>query len=395
LQVIKDKLNLAATVVAELENQSLDVSIAQSMIENQISQMELPLGLGVNLRMNEKEYIIPMATEEPSVIAAMSNGAKMAGNFEGQVVERLMNGQIVFYDVQDTTKITQTIQSRKKELFDLAIQAYPSIVKRGGGLRDITTRVFENSNFVSVDFKVDVQDAMGANIVNTILETIAQEFRQWFDEEILFSILSNYSLHSTVKVRAVLDFERVKGEEVARKIALASDFANIDPYRATTHNKGIMNGIEAVVLATGNDTRAVSASVHAFASRNGQYQALSKWFIQDEKLVGEMEIPLAIATKGGATNVLPKSKAALEILQVNSAPELAQVMAAVGLSSNLAALRALVSEGIQKGHMALQAKSLAMSVGAKDEEIVQLSRLLRKEKMMNQEIASKLLKEMR
>jgi len=395
LRKIAEKLQIAASTVTQLENQALDASTANSMIENQISEIELPMGLGLNLKVNDKEYSVPMATEEPSVIAAMSNGAKMAGEFQASVLDRLMNGQIVFYEVNNPQQIVEKIEKQKEEIFTCANDAYPSIVKRGGGLREVTSRVFDETGFLSVDFKVDVKDAMGANIVNTILEKVAQLFSGWFDEGILFSILSNYSLNSRVKVTCALPFERVKGEEIAKKIAMASDFAHLDPYRAATHNKGIMNGVEAVVLATGNDTRAVSASVHAFASRNGTYQSLSKWSIKDSQLVGEIEIPLAIASKGGATNVLPKAKAALEILDIESATELAQVMAAVGLSSNLAALRALVSEGIQKGHMGLQVKSLAMSVGAKDQEIEQLSSLLKQEKTMNQATARKLLTKVR
>ena len=395
LEMIAQTLPLDQESIKELKNMSLEASVADAMIENQISQIELPLGLGLNLCVNGKKYTIPMATEEPSVIAAMSNGAKMAGNFQAELIQRLMNGQIVFHDTKNPKKLIERISAGKKEIFETAKNAYPSIIKRGGGLREVSTREFAGSGFVSVDFKVDVQDAMGANIVNTILEHVAILFREWFDEGILFSILSNYSLDSKVRATCQIPFDAIGGAEIARKITLASDFAQLDPYRATTHNKGIMNGVESVILATGNDTRAVSASVHAYAARDGSYKGLSKWSIADNQLLGEIELPLAIATRGGATQVLPKAKASLEILKVQSAGELAQVAAAVGLSSNLAALRALVSEGIQKGHMSLQVRSLAMSVGAKDGEIEELSYLLKEEKVMNQDTAKKLLEELR
>ena len=264
----------------------------------------------------------------------------------------------------------------------------------------MSSRAFEAEGFVSVDFKVDVKDAMGANIVNAILEGVANLFRTWFPEQkILFSILSNYATESLVKVSCEIPVERLSkgnnGQEVAEKIQAASRFSKIDPYRAATHNKGIMNGINAVVLATGNDTRAVASGIHAYASKEGSYQGLAKWDVRDGLLLGSLELPLPVATVGGAVKVLPKAQAALELLEITEAKELAQVMAAVGLAQNLAALRALVSEGIQQGHMSLQVRALAMTVGAKDEEITILSEKLRREKVMNQAIAEKLLLEIR
>lgn len=395
-----DFLDLKSETRQILEETVLDVALADNLIENQISEFELPMGLAQNFVINGKKYLVPMVTEEPSVIAAASNGAKIAGNFQTVLSERLMRGQIVFYDVEQADHLMQTIEENQAGIFRAAKEAYPSIFKRGGGLRQVSSRAFEAEGFVSVDFKVDVKDAMGANIVNAILEGVANLFRTWFPEQkILFSILSNYATESLVKVNCEIPVERLSkgnnGQEVAEKIQAASRFSKVDPYRAATHNKGIMNGINAVVLATGNDTRAVASGIHAYASKEGSYQGLAEWYVKDGLLLGSLELPLPVATVGGAVKVLPKAQAALELLEITEAKELAQVMAAVGLAQNLAALRALVSEGIQQGHMSLQVRALAMTVGAKDEEITILSEKLRQEKVMNQEIAEKLLREIR
>lgn len=395
-----DFLDLKSETRQILEETVLDVALADNLIENQISEFELPMGLAQNFVINGKKYLVPMVTEEPSVIAAASNGAKIAGNFQTVLSERLMRGQIVFYDVEQADPLMQTIEENQAGIFRAAKEAYPSIFKRGGGLRQVSSRAFEAEGFVSVDFKVDVKDAMGANIVNAILEGVANLFRTWFPEQkILFSILSNYATESLVKANCEIPVERLSkgnnGQEVAEKIQAASRFSKVDPYRAATHNKGIMNGINAVVLATGNDTRAVASGIHAYASKEGSYQGLAEWYVKDGLLFGSLELPLPVATVGGAVKVLPKAQAALELLEITEAKELAQVMAAVGLAQNLAALRALVSEGIQQGHMSLQVRALAMTVGAKDEEITILSEKLRQEKVMNQERAEKLLREIR
>ena len=395
----RQTLDLKEQTQEILRQMTLDEDVANNLIENQISEFELPMGLAQNFVINDKKYMIPFVTEEPSVIAAASNGAKMAGNFTAKITERLMRGQIVFYDLQNASKIADKISVSTDEILSVAQTAYPSIVKRGGGLRDISTRLFDE-NFLSVDFKIDVRDAMGANIVNSILESIAERFRLWFPEEkILFSILSNFATESLVKVSCEIPVEKLSktgnGADVADKISAASRFSKLDPYRAATHNKGIMNGINAVVLATGNDTRAIAAGIHAFASHDGKYRGLATWWVSGDMLLGELELPLPVATVGGGVKVLPKAQAAMEILQITEAQELAKVIAAVGLAQNLAALRALVSEGIQQGHMSLQARSLALSVGAKGEEIAQLTQLLHQSKLMNQATAEKLLTELR
>ncbi len=394
-QLIEKKV-LTVNEKPELMTMALSEEIANHLIENQISEVSTPLGVGLNFIVNGKSYVVPMATEEPSVIAACSNGAKMASSFGGftsEMTQKLLRGQIVFMNVHDAQMIRQTIENKQAVLFETAQTVYPSIVKRGGGLREIRIRDFpENESFLSVDLLVDTQDAMGANIVNTIVEGIANVFREWFDEEILFSILSNYPTEAVVNASCAISFDALgkNGREVAKKIAAASTFAQLDTYRAATHNKGIMNGIEAVILATGNDTRAASAAIHAYAARDGQYRGLSQWTMTDTHLHGAIQLPLALGTVGGATKVLPKAQIALQLLAVDQAKELAEVIAAVGLAQNLAALRALVSEGIQKGHMSLQARSLALSVGAKGEDIQKVADELKKT-TMNEATARRIL----
>lgn len=393
-------LNLSKKHQEILENMALDADIANNLIENQISEFELPMGLARNFVVNGHTYQVPMVTEEPSVVAAASNGAKIAGEFTAEVIQRLMRGQIVFYDIQAPEKVLQKLEEEEARIFQCAIEAYPSIVKRGGGLRHYATRIFEEEKFLSVDFKIDVKDAMGANITNSILEGLSQLFREWFpQEQILFSILSNYATESLVKVSCDIPVSNLskegKGQEVAEKIVAASRFSKLDTYRATTHNKGIMNGINAVVLATGNDTRAIAAGIHAYAAKDGSYQGLGTWQTHNDKLHGELIVPLPVATVGGGVKVLPKAETALEILGVKEAKILAQIIASVGLAQNLAALRALVSEGIQQGHMSLQARSLALSVGAKGEEVSKITARLRQEKIMNQAVAKNILEELR
>lgn len=386
-----------------LKEQVLKEEIANHLIENQISEIEIPLGIAQNFVINGRPKTIPMATEEPSVIAAASNGAKMCGNITASTPQRLMRGQIVLTGESAYPEVIQAVEERKEELFEAAEKNYPSIVQRGGGVREILTREFMGSSgaYLSIDFLVDVKDAMGANIINTILEGVAEEIRSWFPEKtILFSILSNFATESLATARCEIPFDRLgkteeEGKTVAEKIQQAGEYAKLDPYRAATHNKGIMNGIDAVVLATGNDTRAAASAIHVYAARHGQYEGLTDWQIKGDKLVGELTVPLAVASVGGALKVLPKAQTALEILDVQSAEELARIIASVGLAQNLAAVRALVTSGIQKGHMALQARSLAITVGAKGAEINELAEMLKQAGQMNQATATRLLAKLR
>lgn len=385
------------------QQQTLPEEIANHLIENQISEVATPLGVASNFEINGMKKIIPMATEEPSVIAAASNGAKYCGNIVATTPQRLMRGQIVLTGQIDFSAIASDIKKKKADITERAKSSYPSIVSRGGGLAEIRTRLFAGvaTNYLSVDFLIDTKDAMGANIVNTILEGISELFREWYPtEEILFSILSNYATESLAHAVCEIPVEKLHkdastAKNIAQKITEAGEFAQLDPYRAATHNKGIMNGIDAVILATGNDTRAVAAAIHAYAARDGQYRGLTSWTIQEEKLVGEITVPLAVATVGGAARVLPKAGISLDMLDVTNAKELAQIIAAVGLAQNFAALRALVTDGIQKGHMGLQARSLALTIGAKGEEIEQVAAYLRTVKPMNQETARNYLMEIR
>lgn len=386
-------------VLAEM---TLPEDIADNLIENQISEMEIPLGVALNLRVNDKSYTIPLATEEPSVIAACNNGAKMAnhlGGFQSELKDGFLRGQIVLMNVKEPATIEHTITAEKAAIFRAAAQSYPSIVKRGGGLKEIVVRTFDDDpTFLSIDLIVDTKDAMGANIINTILEGVAGFLREILTEEIVFSILSNYATESIVTASCRIPYEALSkkgdGKRIAEKVAAASKFAQLDPYRAATHNKGIMNGIEAVVLASGNDTRAVAAAAHAYASRDQHYRGLSQWQVAEGALHGEISLPLALGSVGGAIEVLPKAKAAFEIMGITEAKELAEVTAAVGLAQNLAALRALVSEGIQQGHMSLQARSLALSVGATGKEVEILAEKLQGSRM-NQANAQTILAEIR
>lgn len=402
LEQLVETGKITAELKTELEKTILDEEVANHLIENQISEFPIPMGVAFNVTMNEKEYVVPLVTEEPSVIAACSNGSKMiaaSGGFTSVMPRKELRGQIVFMNVADQQAIQQKIEQNKLAIFEQANKSYPSIVNRGGGLREVLVRTFEeDASFLSVDFVMDTKDAMGANMMNTMLEGVADLFRLWFDEEILFSILSNYATESIVTTSCLVQFDqldRVRGREVAKKIAAASTYAQLDPYRAATHNKGIMNGVEAFVLATGNDTRALSAAVHAYAAKDGRYRGLSRWTVTEEGLKGEIALPLALGTVGGATKVLPKSQAALQIVAVSSAKELAQVASAVGLAQNLAALRALVSEGIQKGHMSLQSRTLAMSVGATGDEVQKVADLLKQQGPMNEAKAREYLENIR
>ncbi|MFC4771874.1 hydroxymethylglutaryl-CoA reductase, degradative [Enterococcus hermanniensis] len=396
-KLVKEK-HLSVKEAAQLINETtLPAGVATNLIENQISEYSIPLGLAQNFIINGKEKLIPMATEEPSVIAAASNAGKIvanSGGFKTTVINQEMIGQIVLRNVEDAENDRKVILANEKVLFKVAEESYPSIYRRGGGLRSITIRIFEKG-YLSIDLAVETLDAMGANILNTILEAVAGEIENILpNSDVLFSILSNYATKSLVEARCEITLKSI-GEKVAEKIVAASEFSKLDPYRATTHNKGIMNGIDAVVLATGNDTRAVGAAVHAYAARNGRYEGLTDWWIDGETLHGKLVVPMKVGIVGGATKVLPKAQTSLKLLAINSAAELSEVIVATGLAQNLAAVRALVTDGIQKGHMAMQSRSLAITAGARDEEIIRVSKELRNAKQMNLAEAEAIIKKIR
>lgn len=389
-----------------LNNPLISEEVANSLIENVIGQGTLPVGLLPEIIVDEKAYVVPMMVEEPSVVAAASYGAKLVnqtGGFKIVASERLMIGQIVFDAVEDTEALETTINNLEPKIKKIADEVYPSIIERGGGYRRIEIDKFPNEGMLSLKIFVDTKDAMGANILNTILEGITSYLKNELDGiDILMSILSNHATASVVKVQGEIDVAALSkgghdGETVAKRMERASVLAQVDIHRAATHNKGVMNGIHAVVLATGNDTRGAEASAHAYASKDGQYRGLATWRYDQTRqtLVGTIEVPMTLATVGGGTKVLPIAKASLDLMKVSSAQELGHVVAAVGLAQNFAACRALVSEGIQKGHMSLQYKSLAIVVGAEGEEIVQVADMLRQQPRANTAVAQQILETLR
>lgn len=389
-----------------LKNPLINEEVANSLIENVIGQGTLPVGLLPKIIVDDKEYVVPMMVEEPSVIAAASYGAKLVNNtggFKTIKSERLMIGQIVFDDVSDTDDLAQAIYDLEPQIEQIAAEAYPSIIERGGGYRRIEIDTFPENQLLSLKVFVDTKDAMGANMLNTILEAITAHMNNEFpDRDVLMSILSNHATASVVRVQGEIDIKDLNkgdrsGEEVAQRMELASVLAQVDIHRAATHNKGVMNGIHAVVLATGNDTRGAEASAHAYASRDGQYRGIATWKFDKERgrLVGTIEVPMTLAIVGGGTKVLPIAKASLELLNVQTAQELGQVVAAVGLAQNFSACRALVSEGIQKGHMSLQYKSLAIVVGAQGDEIASVAEALKTAPKANTATAQQILKDLR
>ncbi|MEB6275272.1 hydroxymethylglutaryl-CoA reductase, degradative [Staphylococcus xylosus] len=380
--------------------------IANSLIENVIGQGALPVGLLPEINVDGKSYVVPMMVEEPSVVAAASYGAKLVnqtGGFKVIASERLMIGQIVFDSVTNTAVLEEQLQQLEVQMKRIADEVYPSIIERGGGFRKIEIDTFPNEGLVSLKIYVDTKDAMGANMLNTILEGITAYLKNELEHvDILMSILSNHATASVVKVQGEISVDALSkggrdGKDVAKRMERASVLAQVDIHRAATHNKGVMNGIHAVVLATGNDTRGAEATAHAYASKDGQYRGLATWHYNEEKqvLVGTIEVPMTLATVGGGTKVLPIAKASLELMNVDSAQELGHVVAAVGLAQNFAACRALVSEGIQQGHMSLQYKSLAIVVGAQGEEIAQVAERLKTQDRANTAVAQQLLEELR
>ncbi len=359
----------------------MDVGTADKTVENVLGTYALPFSCGLNVRINDRDYLVPMVIEEPSVVAAASNASKMireGGGFSAEADAPLMVSQIQMWDVKDPQDAAMRIMADSTALLAKANAAVPGLVSRGGGARRIETRDLGDGLFV-VHVVVDVRDAMGANLVNTIAEALAPTIARLSGGSVGLRILSNLSDLRCVRITArvpvkSLVAEGMRGEQVRDGIVAASKFAERDPYRAATHNKGIMNGVDAVVMATGNDWRAVEAGAHAFAARNGKYEPLATWRVDAEgMLVGTIEMPLALGIVGGTLRIHPGARLALKILAVDSAQELAIVAASVGLASNLAALRALATEGIQRGHMALHARSVAAAAGAKGDEIDEIA----------------------
>lgn len=382
-------------IIALDSNQSLPVELADKMIENVVGTYPLPLGLGLNFLINGKDYVIPMAIEEPSVVASASFMAKIirdAGGFKTESTGRTMIGQIQVVGCADFQLAKETLLNHKEALIEACNISYPSIVKRGGGAKDMDIRILNETSeskyeqMLVLHMYIDTCDAMGANIINTMVESIAPTVEELANGKVYLRILSNYADRSVAKATCVIPphllvGDGYSGEEVRDGIVHAYEFAASDPYRAVTHNKGIMNGIDPVVIATGNDWRAVEAGAHAYAARSGVYTSMTTWFIDEAgNLVGELELPMSIGTVGGATRVHPMAKLSLEILGTESAEELAQIIVAVGLAQNLGALKALVTDGIQKGHMALHSRSVAVAAGATGEMIDMIAEQLVEER---------------
>lgn len=378
----------------------LELELANRMIENVIGAMAVPLGVAVNFRVNDKDYLVPMAIEEPSVVAAASNAAKMARSKDGfhtSDTGPVMIGQIQALDIKDPQGARLRILAAKEEILKKANEQDPLLVKFGGGARDVRAKVIESivGPMVIAELLVDCRDAMGANAVNTMSEAVAPIIERVTGGRVLLKIISNLATERLVRARTVVAKEAVGGEEVLDGIVEAYAFAAADPYRCATHNKGIMNGIIAVALATGNDTRALEAGAHSYASISGLYRPLTVWEKnEDGDLVGTIEIPLAVGTIGGATKVHPMARTSIKILGVKTASELASVMAAVGLAQNLAALRALAAEGIQRGHMRLHARNIAAMAGARGELVDVIVQRMVEEKKIRIDRAKELLNEL-
>lgn len=357
---------------------NLGAKLADAMIENVVGAMSYPFAIAPNFRINGKDYLIPMVIEEPSVVAAASNAAKMlreANDGDGIRAlsdKQMMIGQIHLMKVPSPRSVAMEIMRRKDEILELANSTNKTLVSIGGGAKDVSVRVIETRRgpVVVVHLLVDVIDAMGANTVNTMAEAVAPYLEKLTGGEARLRIVSNYAIYRLARAWVRIDVNKIGGREVAEKIVDASAIAEADVFRAVTHNKGIMNGIIAVALATAQDHRAIEAGVHAYAARDGVYKPLSIWDIDSQGyLVGVLEIPLQVGTIGGSVKTHPIAQIALKILGIKSAKELAEIMAAVGLAQNFAALRALVTTGIQAGHMKLHARNLAIAAGAQGELI--------------------------
>lgn len=378
----------------------LDTLDASHMIENAIGVFEVPLGVAPGFLINNRTYNVVMATEESSVIAAASNAAKissMSGGFSTTINERLMRGEIVFANPKDSNALKNTLKASFETLKNIADEAYPSIIKRGGGVSKFEIRHLNNESytFVILDVFMDTQEAMGANMMNTVLESISAYLESVTQETALISILSNLVTEALVSATCIIDPKYLKdGIKTAQNIELASELAKQDIYRCATHNKGIMNGVDAVVLASGNDTRAVNAAIYTFSALTGSPQPLATWKLIDKMLHGTITLPLPIGSVGGAISIHPKAKLFKSILEYKTVKELMEIIASVGLAQNFAALNALTTVGIQKGHMALHAKNIAISAGAPAEYLEEVTERLKEESIINIDVAKKIIKEL-
>ena len=398
---LTDATGCGTELFSQVDAPAFDAEAAANLSENVFGVFSLPLGVATNFTINGTDVLVPMATEEASVIAAASNAARMArpqGGFSTSSTRPLMQAQIQLINIADPHAARTRILERQSEIIDLANAVDPKLVEVGGGVTDLEVRLVEarSTTYVLVHLLVDVRDAMGANAVNTMAEAVSSAVAAIAEGDALLRILTNKADRRLARARAVFDKELLGGEEVVDNILHAYELAAADPYRAATHNKGIMNGVSAVVLATGNDTRAVEAGAHSHAVVDGRYSSLSRF----EKnaagdLVGTLEMPMPVGLVGGATKVHPAARAGLRIAEVTTAQDLGEIIVAVGLAQNLAALRVLATEGVQRGHMSLHAKNLAASVGASAEEAEIIVDRLIEEKAFRFDRAESLLAELR
>lgn len=401
--VVAERTGLDASAFETFDpGRGLGVGHAESMIENAIGVMGIPIGIATNLRVNGRDCLVPMATEEPSVVAAASNAARIArehGGFFTSNTGSMMQAQIQLLDIPDPEAARLRILEVRNEILELSNAQDPTLVKFGGGARDLTVRVLptRTGTHVIAHLVVDVRDAMGANAVNTMAEAIAPRLSEIAGGRSLLRVLTNKADHRIVRARAVFDRDLLGGAEVVDNIVHASAIAEVDPYRAATHNKGIMNGISAAVLASGNDTRAVEAGCHSHAvTSDGRYTALSHFEKTTEgHLSGTLEVPMAVGLVGGATRVHPVAQTVVKILGVTTATELAEIIVSVGLAQNLAACRALATEGIQRGHMNLHARTVAATAGATTSELDLVVQRLIEDRSIRVEYAEKVLAELR
>lgn len=381
----------------------LSLGQAENMIENVIGRFSLPLGVALNFRVNGRDVVVPMVIEEPSVVAGasyMAQISRQSGGIRARSEPPVMIGQLQILDVPDVHLAKRKIKENSEALLAELNGVDPVLERLGGGAQELEVRIIEASPlgpFLVVHLLMDVRDAMGANAVNTACEHLAPHLEDLVQGRVHLRILSNLADRRLARAScdipaAALAFDQFPGDVVRDGVVEAWAFAEADPYRAATHNKGIMNGVDAVLIATGNDWRAVEAGAHAYAARGDRYRPLSTWSVgEGGNLSGELEMPLAVGTVGGATRSHPGAQLALEVMDVSSASELAEVIAAVGLMQNLAALRALATEGIQKGHMTLHARQVALTAGAEGEEVSRLARRMVREKRIDVEFARELL----
>jgi len=379
---------------------ALGFETANRMVENVVGTIQIPLGIAMNFIVNGREFLVPMAIEEPSVVAAASNAAKLARSGGGFFVTNtgpVMIAQIQLVHLPDSSSARLALLERKEEILAMANAQDPVLVSLGGGARDIEAKVLHTplGDMVILHLIVDTRDAMGANAVNTMAEALAPHLEMWTGGKVYLRILSNLADRRLIRARTKVTMEALGGESVVDGIVYAQAFAEADPYRAATHNKGIMNGVIAVVNATGNDTRAIEAGAHAYAARSGRYTSLTTWEKDAEgNLAGTLEMPMAVGLVGGATKVNPVSQVAIKILGVTSAVELGEIIGAVGLAQNLTAIKALATGGIQMGHMSLHAKNIAAMAGATGALIDEVAKKMVEERKVRVDRAKEILEEL-